>query len=289
MANCLVTKLKEVVNNDKLEILNAFKITVPSGNQTFYIQFEDVIRKRFILKGDGYFSDSTYTQNLGNEIVSYGNIYISANESCTLIVYDNYKLSNISFYNSYADISFLDERNIKTLEAESSNNSLSGVLQNKESFKNTTLFNIGASSNLEFDFSIFSENTVLTRLVCWSSESGKGTGNLSDLTNKPLTQFSSYSHKGIIGNIETFGSIITLTNISIVNCNNITGTIESVCEQWIRNGKTSNLTRFECNTSTLNSSIITDVLTIDFESNTCSIKKSGNTIAYYNGSTWSYS
>jgi len=80
--NCLVTKLKGVVDNDNLPVLGSFRINCQVGSGTYVnkarfdigIQQDPSKPVTAVLVGSGYFTDSTFTQNLGKEI----NLNISA-------------------------------------------------------------------------------------------------------------------------------------------------------------------------------------------------------------------
>ena len=66
MGNCLVTKLKGVVDNDNLPIFDTFCVEV-SANTELKIGSTTAKSTYKILSGDGYFSNSTYSQNLDTE------------------------------------------------------------------------------------------------------------------------------------------------------------------------------------------------------------------------------
>jgi hypothetical protein len=66
MGNCLVTKLKGVVDNANLPIFDTFCVEV-LANTELKVGSTTAKSTYKILSGDGYFTDSTYSQNLGTE------------------------------------------------------------------------------------------------------------------------------------------------------------------------------------------------------------------------------
>jgi hypothetical protein len=74
MGNCLVTKLKGVVDNDNLPIFDTFCVEV-NANTELKVGSTTEKSTYKILSGDGYFTDSTYSQNLGTESTKYAWAY----------------------------------------------------------------------------------------------------------------------------------------------------------------------------------------------------------------------
>ena len=102
MANeCLVTKLKGVVDNENLPKFGHFYINVPAGSINdelgARLSYRPVVAPITIaIIGDGYFTDNTWTTNLGksleiNTSIQSTNLYIYSVGGCKVDIPDNYK------------------------------------------------------------------------------------------------------------------------------------------------------------------------------------------------------
>lgn len=168
MGNCLITKLKGIVQDEKLlkigEIrFGVHKVSSPSDN-TQYCKFISTRSQKINIVG-GHFSDSSLTQNNGNS----GNItanqqfgFLISNDDSTIILSDKYALTNIT---SYAIDDF----------------DLSSIKYCKE-LQELVLIRAGVTGDLK-DLSGLSKLTNLTL------KSEFATGDISDIINLPLTTF----------------------------------------------------------------------------------------------------
>ena len=97
--NCLVTKLKGVVDNVELPVLGCLKIKKIAGG----IGKIDVIHKAnqsnitYTIVGDCYFTDSTSSQNYGKTIVSptgkiHDTMYISSEAGYIIVPNKSFKV-----------------------------------------------------------------------------------------------------------------------------------------------------------------------------------------------------
>lgn len=97
--NCLVTKLKNVVENDNLPLMGFCSISINGTNSIlrFSIYCNTVANKKMKLTGGLYFTNSTGTQNLGTEIsvATDAAFYVSAGTGKLLI--PKYDLKNVSY------------------------------------------------------------------------------------------------------------------------------------------------------------------------------------------------
>ena len=99
--NCLVTKLKEIVENSNLPMFGMACITVvpeenpTSTNRACMVGFTEPTT--LIIEGDGYFTDETLTQNLGKtmpytSVVGGGLLVYLSNNATYKLYLDKYKV-----------------------------------------------------------------------------------------------------------------------------------------------------------------------------------------------------
>lgn len=111
MGNCIISKLGGSVNNDELLQLGDVRIYVQSMEDKGYagsanahkisFQFNSLDGEPYMeIIGDGYFTDSTLSQNLGKTLVfsstANTNYYVSDGDY-TLIIHSQYQLRKISY------------------------------------------------------------------------------------------------------------------------------------------------------------------------------------------------
>ena len=84
--DCLVTKLKEVVDDSRLLKMDEMEFVLSAGNM--HIDLEVIGGGTATLIGDGYFTDSSYTQNNGKTLSlkssGINNMYFKCNSECYL-------------------------------------------------------------------------------------------------------------------------------------------------------------------------------------------------------------
>lgn len=292
MNNCLVTKLKSVVDNDNLRTLNSFIIEVSANTNANFSMVNpgsqgDVITARII--GNGHFSNSSYTTDEGKKITftqpagtSAFNCYIVSTGICSIeisgipyshvvrdIFYANNTYGNINDFVKYWSV-----RNIISSYAVADSMNLDfSEIANPSVIKKISIGRVGA--NISGDINVLSTATDLEELDIWGDNAAY-TGNLSFMNN--------------------------CTKITTLNIGGqITGTAEGVLESWANSGVVRNIKFNIADTkATLNGKRMVNisgrakdagfaVITSSTDIKLYKDSASGLLLASYNGSTWTYS
>lgn len=198
MEKCLVTKLKGIVNNDSLlkikEMpISAVAVNIPDGQLNPYIlKFIVAWDTSVRIAGEGYFTDSTFTENKGKEVALLGseslgkNITISKNGDFKVIVADKYAIRSLNTFGSdypskfsfnIEDFKYCKHINIIDLDKATVVGDLSALvnLTSLTKFKITEINN-----NVTGDISSFAACTLLTEL---SVPSHFVSGDVTSLAN----------------------------------------------------------------------------------------------------------
>lgn len=271
MENCLITKLKSVVNNPNLqhdgEITLQFKgratgkmsVSINGGD---YSMFNFDGETHLILEGDAHFVNGN-NENIGKEIVlgtsDVASIYIES--TATLKKLTIYPCWNINTHNIVKNAS----RGFPSLP----------YLYDINGFER-----IGLIKNLDqLCFPYYRGDKTLEQLVC-----------------KDDYKFfcCNYGFNYLTGNVSVFGNNTKLATLYCQKCEDIDGTIESIIEGLYSKipNDASNIALFRFSDSTritLNGVGASDykvkkdqnLVTIMLESN-------DSVVATYNGSTWTY-
>lgn len=240
MGKCLVTRLNGVVNNDKLPIWGGFKVKFDKVNQpTAYTQSIGIVtNKPTTLKivGEGYFTDSSLTNNIGKEITigDGGNskIFVS-NDGVTLLVCNKYDITILKDWEQ--SLSYPSKRGLNkhlNLEDLKYSDSLSvvdfqgqGVSGDISALENLSILQLYLDSkNITGDIKSIGKISTLNTFELRGSSV---TGDISALANlKNLTKFSNYGTV-LYGNISAFSGLSKLTSFELFASalNRITGDI----------------------------------------------------------------
>ena len=198
MEKCLVTKLKGIVNNDSLlkikEMpISAVTVNVPDGQQNPYIlKFIVAWDTSLRIAGEGYFTDSTFTENKGKEVALLGsessgqNVTVSKNGDFKVIVADKYAIRSLETFGSdytskfsfnIEDFKYCKDINIINLDKATVVGDLSALanLTSLTKFKLTEINN-----NVTGDISSFAACTSLAEL---SVPSHFISGDIASLAN----------------------------------------------------------------------------------------------------------
>lgn len=224
MGQCLVTKLKGVIDNENLSVLGTLvfktkKITTPTAaTQKIIIQVPSKQTCVVSVKGKDMLYDENFANELGKE-VSVTNRYFTfcVSNGATVFISNKYALNVINTANSMV----LESFNIDELAYSTgiSNITISGsnILGNLKAIKNLSNIN---TLNLSY---------------CTIA------GNLTDLNGGSFLQRIStwrmYGIKGITGNINELDAMPKLTAISFTDStSNISGSIEGFIENQMAKG-----------------------------------------------------
>lgn len=225
MKKCFVTKLNGVTKNDNLlrvgEMrLTYFRVSAPtSKTQSFSIKFskETVLR----IVGEGYFTDSTLSQNFGKEMTVPENILTdvyTSNGDYDIIIPNKYSLVQLKFYpssgtNSYEDrsnkaISISDFMGMKELNYVSlSSSKVTGNIAALESSLGLTYLNL-YGTKVSGNISVLQDKVALTYLSVTEVS-----GEISTLSKLSLLTYISASR--LSGDISAFKEMQSLEQLSL--------------------------------------------------------------------------
>lgn len=192
MANCLVTKLNGIVNNETIEKIGEFKVGLVAGN--YSITTVDSSNNTVRLTGNAYFSDSTYSENKGQSITfenpnNWNTVYIVANGYANV------------FFNLYTNTLFRCDRRIdvdssRFRYASTSRSDLLLLSDNKSSLSDfldrVTISSVLYTDAFTGDISGISKCTGLTMIALLNDNIS---GDLSAVKNlSGLTSLSLYGN-----------------------------------------------------------------------------------------------
>ena len=333
MEKCLVTKLKEVVDNGNLTPLGGFYVSfkaqaTPNANSRLIRiakTTDDDVVTLSIVEGDGYFTDSTFSQNKGKTVtVQAGvDVYVS-NHACKVLIQNKYAIRVFSNMNNPAtDVIGVDINGMYKMGiADSTQYALelylrgSGVYGDISTFNGRTINNIDVrSSRISGNISdiLFSAGTSSYDVIAFEDANISGTlnvenGRLGDLNLKGTSVAITTGQVGTMsltslnlrGDLNATGDIAdiadgnsSITGITIYGTS-ITGTLESLLEAyWAaphskRDGTIVVQMPSGC---TLNGNTYTTNMYCIFSSSSIVVKNnssSGEVLATYDGSDWTY-
>lgn len=224
MGQCLVTKLKRVIDNENLHVLGTLvfktkKVTIPTATtQKIIIQVPYKQTCIVSVKGEDMLYDENFSTELGKEVsVSDRFFTFCVSNGATVFISNKYALNRLNFSSSMV----LESFNIDELAYSTSiiniviNNS--NILGNLKAIKN--------HSNLD---TLNLSNCTIT-------------GNLTDLNGGSFLQkvntLRMYNIKGITGNINELDAMPNLTAFSFTDSkSNILGSIEGFIENQMTKG-----------------------------------------------------
>jgi hypothetical protein len=272
MENCLVKKLKGIVDNDNLKKFGILTLNIAeadSGGNRLVISGQVTGKARIV--GNGHFTNTGSTFDPSGNIGTEVNIPFegwSTNGNYKIEIDDKYNISGL--FNS---------GNSQSLD-------LHDLMYN-------TAFTRITINHCEGDIiSFINKNPLLTMVNCSNTENpSKLYGNLVDLKSDNITNLN-LSYSGITGNLDDFKSVnITKLDLSY---SGITGAIERHAERVYNNiPDGGNYVISVPRTVTLNS------MPVSSNSFTAYIKKNGSiltltsssgttTFATYDGENWTY-
>lgn len=216
MGNCIISKLGGSVNNDELLKLGDVKINVQSMKDSGYatsakahniwFQFNSLDGEPYMeIIGDGYFTDSTLSQNLGKTLIfsttAYTGYYVSDGDY-TLIIHSQYQLRKIAYTgesNMYS--AFI-------LDCDTIRRKLKGAQATISVYSTTAI--TGNMKNVlenEIEYLTWYRDTVGVLKLGWLAES---------VCKETLAQFNVSGATHLTGKISDFN---VLTNIKVISIN----------------------------------------------------------------------
>lgn len=301
MGNCLVTKLKGTVDNNNLSKLGEIKIhfnqvATPTVD-TNGIKLSSTYQALSLRLNNGYFTNSTFTQNLGNTALipawTTNKIIYVANVDCNLFIsgkYDSISLIshagnewfNTNIEVNIEDFSYMRYLKILNLRGMTVNGDIDKLYTDVEFSRFES-----ANSNIHGDLTKFINNIKSSN--CEITCHGDITLDINSLNNPVILKLYIYKSKKITGSLSHLasmtyhtdsrnnfptslslvsddasgvtGAVSDLTNYFDVNpnapadnlvcnlgsCQNITGTLESLCNALVTKGKTGGTLTFTVN------------------------------------------
>ena len=208
MGKCLVTKLNGVINNDALLKIGELRFKVkkvdsPSKNsQEVSVSFVEGGKINII--GEGYFTDSTLSSNLGKSIE------ISDSKEKKLY------LSNGDY-----EVSIMDKYNLVGLNL--TNTDVTNKEIDLDSFKYTNSLNYLYiyGTKVSSDISVFQESKNLRQITIHDTSV---TGDISVLGNLTALNSVNLSNTSVTGDISVLGNLTALNSVNLSNTS-VTGDI----------------------------------------------------------------
>lgn len=301
MANCLVTKLKGVVNDDNLTILGGFTCNIleTEGSVTLrHFELKSGSPITVELTNGLYFTNSN-GDNLGNKIEDYTGVIerLVSHGTGKLIVKNKYGINRFNFNSE--DLKFIEiptsafshlgynENSVNTLYIK---NKLVGSLSR---INNVVINNFNTSlASINGDFG---ENVIITGALIMTSCTSVNISS-SKVSSWELNELN-IDYTLSVGLLTEFLNP-AIRNFSIVGCANISGSVESYAEYlWshnIRETPSSGIILRCGGAITLHDNPIKNVQVtyyLVFTNSGVEVhlnNASGTTVATYNGSSWSY-
>lgn len=258
MNNCLVTKLKGVVNNDS--ILKLGEVRIPfadKGAGSFSVYYDE--EADLEIKGASFKNEEDTV--LGNTMKANAGVQtkvFTTSRPCTISLFNKYAITKINSsgnglsvdlaqllqckrmtsvllnetqvhgnINGLSLMSNLSEIGFNTTDVSGDISSLSNTTQ-------LTYLNLG-NTKVSGDISAIAGNKGLTSLIVSNTNISGDVSVISDLTG--LTTFSAYSNK-LMGNINTLGRLTKLSEINFAGTL-VTGDVKELGSAMHSNGKVS--------------------------------------------------
>lgn len=249
MNNCLVTKLKGVVDNDNLNYLGWITINKLTGGVSQLIFKSQTLSVTCKIVGEGYFTNSTGTENYGKELtITHSDIgvayfYVSGDVR-KLLVKNDESLVNISIRDNYnpqslkmnvEDLAYITS--LKNFEL-SKTPSYGDISKLKGSYLRIAIWETDIHGNL-YDVLQRSLN-ILTQLQLNTNVTIEGSLSPIQLLSQDtiLESINTYTSNQISGNFELLGN----TNINSFQIGAVSKDITGSIEQFVANKRSSGRT-----------------------------------------------
>ena len=214
MTKCLVTKLNGSVDNNELLRIGEMRIKVegvvsPTKNtQGFTLSFIEPTTVEIV--GDGYFTDSTLTENKGKSIniESRGEIFV--NQATTVAIRNKYKLATIGMLVTSGTA--YGENKVMNLDGLKYSSALTSLDLSKV--------------QLTGDIANLKDLTALTSLNLNGTNVTGDIANLKGLTALTSLNISETALRGDISNI--YFTLNKSKELNIPTCDNLTGDLASL-------------------------------------------------------------
>lgn len=267
--NCLVTKLKSVVNNDNLPIFNAVRFKVNSSNGRNYVKLNfagvltDTTIKILNYNGSVYLSNDVDTNNWGEEHTYPANSYpwIRSN----------------SAINDYVDILVTPKSKFKGFANDTFARQLQVDLDQFQYCEALTELYMNANAVVGGDISSLYHTSL-------SKANFRIEDDIAKFANIPTLSYIELGMGGLYGNFEPLGAL-PLLNLLVFDAVNIYGDIKKFIEtRRIKTGQTTGtLATFRSQTrATFNGTVVTidSNYSIDWDATSIIVKRGAVHKAY---------
>lgn len=267
MGTCLKTQLKENVQNDNLDYINAFSIDITQNSQLVLLQNNTYVRHIKIV-GDGHFSDSSYSAGSEKERFDNSNqtLYVATNTGCKVIFFDEYNMTQCLF------------------------NNLDAFDLNKLKYR-THLTSVNLAGTKKGNISVF-KGMNLTDLI-FSGVSAEVIGNLNDIKNIISLTLLTLNNTSVVGDIAVLSTLTNIRSMQIIAPlvpSGIYGLLESLLQGlWTNktektgtlNFWTNGLIRFKRSTPASSTKF-----EATFSNGGVSVSSGGSVVATFDGTNW---
>ncbi len=235
MGQCLITKLKGVVNDDSIRRIGELRIKVSrrdspsSKSQSLNVQFSKEVTLEII--GDGYFTDSALSENQGKtktipaqSASESTNLYYS-NGDYEISISDKYALGKLTFYSNTENTVTVQDMSNKSFDIgelaysndiTSVNMASTGVSGDISALKGKRALNAVnlTQSGVTGDISAFSESNMSSLTLSYTEV----TGDFSALANLTGLALISLSESKVRGNLYSFSTLVNLSSLYVSGC-----------------------------------------------------------------------
>lgn len=253
--DALITKLPGAVTDASLGKLDELIIDVDivagdntSSTRKMFVQGTYGGNYKATIEGDGYFMDSTFTNNLGKEltlITGYTDFFFSPGKYKVRIpAKQNLLMLNTSTDASAAkrQLSFGNIGTAMKMEYLYLNNfyKKDGLFKLKDIISESlaslsVLASVGKEPMMEGDLEDLNPNVTAFNL-----QNQKISGNISSLaSHTAVTNAGLYMCSAVEGSISSIGALVSLTNLNVEYCASLSGTLESLFDAMVTAGRTS--------------------------------------------------
>lgn len=231
MGKCFITRLNGVVDNSQLLKIGEFRIGISGG-----ISSSDKLQHRISIRaidkpiemsiiGDGYFTDSTLSENKGKVVTIPANtvqtqeVYINTSSGCKVSISDKYHVkllgSNINDFLSLELEDFKFFNNITVIELYR-NNGIIGDIKNLSSLKKLQTLVLKDIPNISGNLSNFAALSSLETIRISSNKIQGDIASLKDLTSLGWLDITSIN---VFGNINALVNLKSLKTINLLSPN----------------------------------------------------------------------
>ena len=237
MSKCFITKYPVEIDNDNLPRINTMRIKFQrvdnptSRNRSFRFNYPYGTNVTFHYIGNGHFTDSTLTQDLGKKVTkTWGyapdNIYMSNDEgevefdiskiaSLQVGIQDNVNPDYTSATNLTCDLNHLKGRTqVNKINMPLANNNVKLDLSSIKDLVNMRYLVVFPSTQVTGDIANLAN---MTSIIDLGLNNTQVTGDITNLANMTSTIYLNLRSTQVSGNITNLANMKSMTNLSLSN------------------------------------------------------------------------